>query len=130
MPVHYSFTFDTANPRAEAEFWAAALGVSKIEAGEPGEDGADEWASLSDPTGAIPTVFFQKVPEAKTAKNRLHLDIDAGGEGSLEERRSRIDAEVARLKALGATNQRGTHAEGQAYWVRMNDPEGNEFCVV
>ena len=76
-------------------------------------------------------VFFQKVPEGKVAKNRLHLDLNvSGGHGvPVAERRPRVDAEVARLKALGATDERGAMDLRGEYWVRMNDPEGNEFCV-
>jgi hypothetical protein len=131
MPPHFSLTFDAADPAAQARFWSQVFGGGlRVEAPEPGEDGAGDWASLEDPTGTIPTVFFQLVPESKVAKNRLHLDLEVGGQGPLAERQARIDAEVARLKALGADDRRGTHVEGQAYWVRMNDPEGNEFCLV
>jgi hypothetical protein len=71
------------------------------------------------------------VPEPKVAKNRMHLDLHASGDRSLplEERKRRVDAEVARLKALGASDHRGPIEEDDSYWVRMNDPEGNEFCV-
>jgi hypothetical protein len=130
MAHRFGLTFDTADPRAQATFWQQVFGGLQLEAAEPGEDGDGDWASLRDPAGAVPSIFFQKVPESKVAKNRLHLDLPTGGEGSLDERRARIDAEVRRLKALGATDERGTFAEGQEYWVRMNDPEGNEFCLV
>ena len=130
MGHRYSLTFDAADPRAQAVFWQAAFGGLQLGGPEPGEDGAGDWASLEDPAGAIPMIFFQRVPESKTAKNRLHLDLSIGGTGTLQERRGRIDAEVTRLKGLGATDHRGPIAEGKAYWVRMNDPEGNEFCVV
>jgi hypothetical protein len=71
------------------------------------------------------------VPEGKTAKNRMHMDLNvSGGPGvALEDRKSKIGAEVARLKALGATDERGAIEKDGEYWVRMNDPEGNEFCV-
>ncbi|MFW1549783.1 VOC family protein, partial [Vibrio parahaemolyticus] len=78
-----------------------------------------------------PRIFIQKVPEPKVAKNRLHIDINvSGGHGvALEERKVGVDAVVARLKALGATDARGAIVQGGDYWVGMNDPEGNEFCV-
>jgi hypothetical protein len=71
------------------------------------------------------------VPEGKTAKNRLHMDLNVGGGHAidLDERRRRVDAEVARLKGLGASDERGAIEKRGEYWVRMNDPEGNEFCV-
>ena len=71
------------------------------------------------------------MPEGKVAKNRMHLDLNVGGGPGvpLEERRIRVDAEVARLKALGASDERGPMNVRGEYWVRMNDPEGNEFCV-
>jgi hypothetical protein len=71
------------------------------------------------------------VPEGKVTKNRVHLDLNVGGGSSiqLEERRKRVDAEVERLKKLGATDERGAMEKRGEYWVRMNDPEGNEFCV-
>lgn len=61
----------------------------------------------------------------------MHLDLNVGGGSSvpIEERRERVNAEVARLKALGATDERGAIEKQGEYWVRMNDPEGNEFCV-
>jgi hypothetical protein len=61
----------------------------------------------------------------------MHLDLNVGGEGGvpLEERKVRILAEVERLKALGADDRRGALEEDGEFWVRMNDPEGNEFCV-
>lgn len=87
--------------------------------------------AVEDPEGAGPRLFFQKVPEGKVAKNRVHLDLNVGGGHAvpLDERRSRVDAEVQRLKALGATDERGAIEKDGEYWVRMNDPEGNEFCV-
>jgi Glyoxalase-like domain len=59
----------------------------------------------------------------------MDLNVSGGRTVALEERRRRVDAEVARLKALGASDERGAIERDGEYWVRMNDPEGNEFCV-
>jgi Glyoxalase-like domain len=136
--------FDCADPGAQARFWAEALGYRLPDPPEPHatwEDWAraegipeEQWndfAAAEDPDGSRPRLFFQKVPESKVAKNRVHLDLGvSGGPGTpLDERRRRVDAEVDRLKALGATDERGSMELRGEYWVRMNDPEGNEFCV-
>lgn len=136
--------FDCGDPAAQADFWAAALGY-RVPSPPPGHDSWDDWAraegipearwndarALEDPDGVRPRLFFQKVPEGKSAKNRLHIDVNAGGGHGvpLDERRARVDAEVGRLKGLGATDERGSIEKLGEYWVRMNDPEGNEFCV-
>jgi hypothetical protein len=100
------------------------------EAGIPEEEWHDSNA-VEDPGGDGPRLYFQTVPEPKIAKNRMHLDLNVGGGGEvpLDERRSRVDAEVVPLIALGATDARGAIEKRGEYWVRMNDPEGNEFCV-
>jgi len=144
MATSIQLVFDTADPGRQARFWAAALGyvlqppppgfdsweASLLDQGVP-EERRNDWASIVDPEGKGPRVYFQRVPEGKAAKNRMHLDLNVSGpQGTaLEERRRRIGTEVDRLKALGATDERGAlEIEGE-YWVRMNDPEGNEFCV-
>jgi hypothetical protein len=145
MPVpSIQVVVDCADPGRLAAFWAAALGYRLPDPPE-GFTSWNAWAAAQgipesnwndrsaaeDPAGVGPRVFFQKVPEGKTAKNRVHLDLGVGGGRgvSLDERRRRVDAEVARLKALGATDERGPMNLHGEYWVRMNDPEGNEFCV-
>ncbi|MFN8622459.1 MAG: VOC family protein [Chloroflexota bacterium] len=143
MTTSIQLVFDCADPARMAAFWAEALGYQL----QPPPAGFDSWdafldsigvpadqrndaSAITDPDGVRPRIFFQKVPEPKTAKNRLHLDINAGaGTHQAEERRARVNAEVERLKALGATDQRGAIEKLGEYWVRMNDPEGNEFCV-
>jgi hypothetical protein len=141
-------TVDCADPARLVRFWSEALGYVV----EPPPDGFDSWVaywrtlgvpdeelpledehvsdSIVDPDGVGPRIWFQMVPEPKTVKNRLHLDIKAGGGRgtSVEIRRRRVDDEVARLTALGATPRR-TMAGGNHYAVVMGDPEGNEFCV-
>jgi hypothetical protein len=144
MATSVQIVFDRADPDRQARFWAEAL---HYRIPDPPDDFATwgDWAraqgipeerwndasAVEDPDGAGPRVYFQKVPEGKVAKNRMHMDLNvSGGPGvPLEEARTRIDAEVARLKALGATDERGSKEERGQYWVRMNDPEGNEFCV-
>jgi hypothetical protein len=94
----------------------------------------DHWndaASAQDPAGVGPRLFFQRVPEDKVAKNRIHMDLNVSGgrDVSVEERKRQIWAEVERLKRLGADDHRGAIDQEGEFWVRMNDPEGNEFCV-
>jgi len=136
-------TVDCADPDRLATFWAAALGYEKQ---RPPEGYAtwpeflaaigvprEEWSSRSaiiDPAGAGPRLYFQRVPEPKTAKNRVHLDVNAGGprETPPDERRRRVDAAAERLVAAGGTKV-GIFEEHGDRWVVMRDPEGNEFCV-
>jgi hypothetical protein len=96
------------------------------------EDEWDDGAYLSDPEGVLPSLSFLKVPEPKVAKNRLHLDVQAGGgrEVPWETRWERVTEAVARLTAAGATVSRQYALDGRPDHVVMADPEGNEFCVV
>ncbi len=145
MPAtRVQIVFDCADPTAQADFWADALHYDIPSPPEP-HASWDDWArsmgipeerwnhmrALEDPDGVGPRLFFQKVPEGKVAKNRMHLDLNVGGGPSVpvEERKRRVDGEVERLKGLGATDERGAMEKDGEYWVRMNDPEGNEFCV-
>jgi hypothetical protein len=82
--------------------------------------------------GGGPQIWFQRVDEAKTVKNRIHFDIAAGGSRKvpLELRRQRVEAEAGRLSRLGATRLRELFEEGiDHYAVAMLDPEGNEFDI-
>jgi hypothetical protein len=93
----------------------------------------EEWenyASRVDPDGVGPRLFFQRVPEPKTAKNRVHLDLSvSGGPGTpMEERRANVAAAVERAVAAGATRVKDYDEAGQ-HWVVLQDPEGNEFCL-
>jgi len=126
MATSIQVTLDCADPGKQAEFWAKALHY-----GMPDLPGDDDWAAIEDPDRAGPRFYFQRVPEAKIAKNRMHLDLNVGAEGGvpLEERKVRVFAEVERLKALGADDHRGAIEQDGEFWVRMNDPEENEFCV-
>jgi hypothetical protein len=104
-----SLTFDCEDALPVATFWAAALG------GELDEDSTSEKAYVEAPGWGGVTMWFQRVPEGKTAKNRMHLDLRAPGT---------VADEVARLEALGAT----VDAVHGGLTV-MLDPGGNEFCV-
>lgn len=144
MATKVQVVFDCADPAGQAAFWEQALHYASQPPPRPHESW-DDWAraegipeehwndarSIEDPAGEGPRLYFQKVPEGKVAKNRMHLDLSVGGGSSvpIEERRERVDAEVARLKSLGASDERGPIEKHGEYWVRMNDPEGNEFCV-
>ena len=110
MPsVIKSVTFDAADALAVARFWAAAFGSDVDE-----ESTADK-AYLEAAGWGGPNIWFARVPEGKTAKNRLHFDLRAPG---------RPEDEVARLEKLGARV-----LERHQHHVVMQDPEGNEFCV-
>jgi len=108
-----TITFDCADPKALAAFWAAALGMVV-------EDEDDDGAFVVDPAGKSRGLFFQRVPEPKVVKDRIHLDVRPSGS---------MAAEVARLKELGATEDGLVEVEN-SFWTIMLDPEGNEFCVL
>lgn len=144
MSTGFQVVFDTADPDAQAQFWAAALGYEipgppdgfatwedALRAWNVPEEQWNDASAIVDPEGLKPRIFFQRVPEPRITKNRVHLDVNAGGGRGvpLEERKARVRAEVERLTALGATNERGFTERGEEFWYRMNDPEGNEFCV-
>ncbi len=88
------------------------------------------WTPLVDPDGEGPRILFQKVPEGKTAKNRVHLDVHIPGGHELEadEWHRRIEALAADLATAGAT-EIDRFDEPTGWWIVMQDPEGNEFCV-
>jgi predicted enzyme related to lactoylglutathione lyase len=104
-----SVTFDCADPLGLAAFWAAALG-SDVD-----EDSTTERAWVEAAGWGGPSLWFQRVPEPKVAKNRQHFDLRVVGD---------LDAEVRRLVDHGAVEQRRL-----GDLVVMSDPEGNEFCV-
>ncbi|HEY7399528.1 MAG TPA: VOC family protein [Actinomycetota bacterium] len=109
-----TLTFDCADPVRVATFWGEALGFPL----DPGSD--DDGAYLSDPTGKTGGIFFQPVPEPKVAKNRFHPDVRPSGS---------MTAEVDRLQGLGGSVV-GRVDVAQSFWTVMQDPEGNEFCVL
>jgi hypothetical protein len=148
MPLDFKIVIDSADPHAEAAFWAAALGYAvednsvlierllgagaiqpdavltvhdrpafrTLQAVRHPDDPVQEGTGI----GLGRRLLFQQVPEPKTVKNRLHLDLHAGPDHR--------DAEVDRLQGLGAVVLR-TVKEPGTHHVVMADPEGNEFCV-
>ena len=131
--------FDTSDPHAQAAFWSQVLGgevedhsalVDRLvqdgqlpEAERITVDGRSAFrdvATCRDPSGVEPRLFFQRVPEGKTAKNRVHLDIHVEPEDK--------EAEVGRLVKLGAVLVE-THSDRGPVTYVMRDPEGNEFCL-
>ena len=140
MAYTFQVAVDCADPHGLADWWAEALGwqvepsdeafIRKMvdagyatDADTTTHHGVLVWRegqAINHPEGSAPRMLFQLVPEAKTAKNRMHLDIRVGEE--------HIEQEVARLTAAGARElHRGR--QGPHWWVTMADPEGNEFCV-
>lgn len=119
-------TFDCAEPVRVARFWCEALGYVLPE----GADDDETWSAAADPTGAGPRLYFQRVPEGKVVKNRVHLDVRAGTGLVGAERVATLEAEGERLVALGATRVRLLEADGEnESCLVMQDVEGNEFCL-
>jgi hypothetical protein len=142
MPYDLQVTQDSGDPHVLADWWAETLGWEvepsdeafirrMIDEGHAGEDDTrtyrgvlvwKEGAAIRHPEGVerAPRLLFQLVPEAKTVKNRMHLDVRVGTED--------VDAVVEQLTARGAkflhNGRQGPHS-----WVTLADPEGNEFCV-
>jgi hypothetical protein len=126
MATHWTLGCDAADPHRLAAFWAQALGY----VAEPGYDDPDG-ASIIDPDGRGPAIGFLRVPEGKTAKNRVHIDIRTAGEPpwDMAGRERLIRARAAELETAGATRVREESYGGQLGHIVMLDPEGNEFCV-
>ncbi|GAA2358100.1 VOC family protein [Streptomyces sparsogenes] len=148
MALHWKLVMDAGDPHRQAAFWAEALGYTVednsalierlLGFGAIGEElltefeGRRAWRDLiavrhpDDPfdaesgTGLGRRILFQRVPETKTVKNRLHLDVHSEA--------GQREAEVARLEKLGAAVIRRVKEPG-GEWILMADPEGNEFCV-
>ena len=145
MTIAWTLTVDCADPALLAAFWKRALGYRD----RPAPVGFSSWevwfeqlgvaeaewndgAYIDDPEGKSPGISFLKVPEGKIAKNRMHIDIQAGGgrSESVKKRWPKVLATVADLVAAGAVVVGQYDADGQPDHVVMTDPEGNEFCVV
>lgn len=122
----FQVTFDCAEPGRVARFWSDVLGYDVVLP----PDGGDKWAACADPTGAGPRMYFQRVPEGKVVKNRVHLDVRAGTGLVGEERLAVLKAECERLVALGAVCVEVLLAdEENESCIVMQDIEGNEFCL-
>ena len=148
MATTFQLSIDCADPGRLCRFWAEALGYAVPRPPEGHATWTSFWRSigvpedeldddvpdrLDDPDGVGPRLRFQKVPEGKVVKNRLHLDliVSGGREVPLAIRHPRVVAEAARLKAAGATEVTVLEREGLDHFaVVMQDPEGNEFCLV
>lgn len=140
MAFDIQVVVDSTTPHELADWWAEALGwqvepqdeafiTRMVQSGAATEAdtmrhrGALVWrlgAAITSPDPGRPRVLFQRVPETKTVKNRLHLDVHVGPE--------RREAEIARLLSLGAT-ELWRESQGPMQWATLADPEGNEFCV-
>ncbi|HEV3171236.1 MAG TPA: VOC family protein [Actinocrinis sp.] len=150
MVSDFQVVFDCADPRGLSAFWSKALGYEE----EPPPTGFDSWeaaltawkipeedwnklAAVVPPGfepgvggGPRPRLLFMRVPEGKAVKNRLHLDISAGGTRAdpPAERWEKVLAKVSELEGYGAKRIQEFEEYGSR-WIVMNDPEGNEFCV-
>lgn len=126
MAMLWTLCLDAHDPHALAGFWAAALGY----VAEPGYDEPDG-ASIVDPDGRGPAISFLRVPEPKTAKNRVHVDLRPAGEPpwDLAERARLIRAKADQLIVLGASEVREHRYGPDLGHIVMLDPEGNELCV-
>lgn len=114
-----SAVIDGADPAALAVFWAAVLGYVADPSGEPDV--------LADPAGIGPSLRFQRGPSSAPARGRPQLHLDVTGSGPFVRQQVLVEAEVARLVALGATVV--GRALGNTYGVVLADPEGNEFSA-
>jgi hypothetical protein len=137
----FQVTFDCAEPERVARFWCEVLGYVVPPPPEgfatwdaftrslPAEDRGKSFV-CADPSGVGPRLYFQRVPEGKVVKNRVHLDVRVGTGLVGEERVAVLEAECARLVALGARRVRLLLAdEENESCLVMQDVEGNEFCL-
>jgi hypothetical protein len=148
MPVSYQLVINCATPEPLALFWAEALhyvvappppGFASWDdylrsIGVPEDELGNVMDRIADPRDEGPQIWFQVVPDAKSVKNRIHIDVRASGAvgdgASSDVRRERVEAEAARLVALGATRLGALTEDGlDHYAVAMADPEGNEFDI-
>lgn len=152
MSQEIQITFDAHDPRTLSIFWRDVLGY--VHPAPPGvdlPDGADPLAAwddflervgvpeerrnsssaVEDPEGRGPRLFFQQVPEGKTAKNRVHIDVRSAPGLQGAERMAALEAECSRLVAMGAERLRRHEPEPpmSVGFIVMTDPEGNEFCL-
>jgi catechol 2,3-dioxygenase-like lactoylglutathione lyase family enzyme len=144
MARELQVTIDCADPARLALFWAEALGYqvqgpplgfetwdAALDAFDVPAERRNDASAVVDPGGVGPRVFFQRVPEGKQAKNRLHFDVRAAPGLEGEQRMAALAAEADRLTALGATRLHRYEPAPplEAGHIVMADPEGNEFCL-
>jgi catechol 2,3-dioxygenase-like lactoylglutathione lyase family enzyme len=145
MTTPWTLTFDCTDVERMRSFWQTALGYVAPRPPEGWSTWEDflrdqgvpeeEWhagGGLDDPDGALPDISFLRVPERKSAKNRLHFDLQVSGGRHVDqgERERLIEETVSRLVAAGGVVQRRDDGPNGLDHVVMEDPEGNEFCVV
>jgi predicted enzyme related to lactoylglutathione lyase len=111
-----AISFDCADAATLADFWAAAFGRSVA----PGGTAESARVAVGDVAATGPTLLFHQVPEGKTVKNRVHVDLST----------SEAAAETERLVSLGATVLNVFEEDGRHRWTTFADPEGNEFDLV
>jgi len=134
-------TFDCAEPERVARFWCEVVGYvvppppkgfaswDDFNGSLPAEHQGAAFACV-DPSGAGPRLFFQRVPEGKVVKNRVHLDVRVGTGLVGDERLAALEAECARLQAIGGVRVRLLPADDEnESCIVMQDIEGNEFCL-
>jgi catechol 2,3-dioxygenase-like lactoylglutathione lyase family enzyme len=144
MARDIQITFDCGDPAKLAEFWADVLGY-EVQAPPPGfaswaealeamgvpPEHRNDASAVVDPEGAGPRLFFQRVPEGKQVKNRVHLDVRAAPDTDGDARMELLEKEAERLVARGAERLRRHEPAPplDAGHIVMTDPEGNEFCL-
>ncbi|MEE4541074.1 VOC family protein [Streptomyces sp. V4-01] len=137
----FQVTFDCAEPERVARFWCEVLGYvvppppegfaswDAFDRSLPAERQGSAFACV-DPSGEGPRLFFQRVPEGRVVKNRVHLDVRVGTGLAGDERLAALQAECDRLLALGASLVQVLRADGfNESCIAMQDIEGNEFCL-
>jgi catechol 2,3-dioxygenase-like lactoylglutathione lyase family enzyme len=137
----FQVTFDCADPERVARFWCEVLGYvvpppperfagwEEFDRALPPDRQGSAFA-CADPSGVGPRLFFQRVPEGKVAKNRVHLDVRAGTGLAGDQRLAALEAECDRLLPLGGARVRLLAADGvNESCIVMQDVEGNEFCL-
>ncbi|MEX5635216.1 VOC family protein [Parafrankia sp. FMc2] len=144
MARDMQITFDCADPAGLSAFWAEALGYrpqdppagfesweQALEAMGVPPGSRNDASAVVDPTGSGPRLFFQRVPEPKQAKNRVHLDVRAAPGLDGEARMAALEAAAEQLVSHGATRLRRHEPAPPlgAGHIVMADPEGNEFCL-
>lgn len=143
MSIAFQVTIDCTDPGLLADFWADLLGY-RLDSPPAGFDSWEVWlqhqkipesewnsaSAIVDPDGVGPRIFFQRVPEAKQHKNRVHLDVNVSGKLDTpdDERQQRVELALERAVALGATKVRLVEEYHGRHYI-MRDIEDNEFCL-